>query len=143
MALFGLLFLGVIFVMTGVGIVLGLAAVGAAAALVSVGVLSSSVLIGLRAGRSEAGIRALLIQCGLLAGIPAGAVLAWGLSHFVQHLQLGEGWVVPACGALGGAVAGLSVAFILDALSRRTHAWIARRLSLLPSPSSGRSGPAS
>lgn len=127
MAIFGILFLGVALVLIGVGIALGLAAIAATAGLVSLGVLSSSVLIGLRAGRTESGIRALFIQCGVLAGIPAGAICAWALKHF--SAQIGDGWVIPAYGALGGAVAGLCLALILDAISRRTHAWATRQLA--------------
>ncbi|GAA5144812.1 hypothetical protein GCM10023213_35570 [Prosthecobacter algae] len=127
MAIFGILFLGVALVLIGVGIALGLAAIVAAAGLISLGVLSSSVLIGLRTGRTESGIRALFIQCGVLAGIPAGAICAWALKHFSE--QIGDGWVVPAYGALGGALAGLCLALIMDAISRRTHAWASRQLA--------------
>jgi hypothetical protein len=125
MAIFGIIFFVVALVLIGVGIAVGLVASGLALLLVGLGVVSSSVLIGLRSGRTESAIRAFLIQIGVLAGIPAGAICAWILKHFSE--QMGDSWVVPAYGALGGAAAGLLIALLLDAISRRTHAWAIRR----------------
>jgi hypothetical protein len=121
MFIFGILFLGVSLVLIGVGLAVGLAAIGITAGLISLGVLSSSVLIGLRTGRTESGIRALLIQCGILLGIPSGAVLAWMAKQLTD--QIGQDWYIAAYGALGGAVAGLTLALLLDALSRKAHTW--------------------
>jgi len=125
MAIFAIIFFVVALVLIGVGIAVGLVASGLAMLLVGLGVVSSSVLIGLRSGRTESAIRAFLIQLGILAGIPAGAICAWILKHFSEHI--GDSWVVPAYGALGGATAGLLIALLLDAISRRTHAWAIQR----------------
>ncbi|HEY5894496.1 MAG TPA: hypothetical protein VIT91_14840 [Chthoniobacterales bacterium] len=134
MALFGLVFLVVALVLIGIGISIGLAACVLAGALLGLGVISSSFVIGLRTGRPAAGIRAFLLQCGILAGIPAGAVCAWLAEAF--FVAYGGGWPVLVYGALGGAVAGIVVALSLDFVSRRLHAWIATRF-LSPS-SNGR-----
>lgn len=131
MALLGLLFLGVIFVMTGVGIVLGLAAVSALLALVGLGVVSSSLLIGLRSGRSQAGIRAFLIQGCLLAAIPAGALLAWAGFQWAQVQVHPVPSVNSAALMAAGALAGLAVALMLAAVSHRLHAWAAARWATL------------
>lgn len=137
MALLGLLFLGVIFVMTGVGIVLALAAVSALLALVGLGVVSSSLLIGLHSGRSQAGIRAFLIQVCLLAAIPAGALLAWAGYQWAQ-VQVhpvpsvnSAALMAAGAGAAAGALAGLAVALMLAAVSHRLHAWAAARWATL------------
>lgn len=126
MIVFGIIFAVVACVLIGVGIAAGLVAIGLTAALVGLGIVSSSVFIGLRSGRTESGIRAFLVQCGILAGIPAGALCAWALKFASD--QIGDGWVVPAYGALGGAVAGLSIALIMDAVSRRLHGWAEKKL---------------
>jgi len=127
MAIFALIFFCVACVLIGVGIVIGLLGCAIAAVLLGLGVISSSVLVGLRSGRAESAIRAFLIQAGILAGIPAGAVCAW----LIQSLfaAYGEGWQVLAYGALGGAGAGLLIALTLDFLSRRVSAWAALRLA--------------
>lgn len=133
MALLGLLFLGVIFVMTGVGIVLGLAAVSALLALVGLGVVSSSLLIGLRTGRSQAGIRVFLIQGCLLAAVPAGALIAWAGYEWAQVQEVpfplvnSAALMAAGAGAVAGALAGLAVALMLAAISHRLHAWAAAR----------------
>ncbi len=131
MFIFGILFLGVSLFLIGIGFAVGLAAIGITAGLISLGVLSSSVLIGLRTGRTEFGVRAFLIQCGLLLGIPSGAVLAWMVKHLTD--QIGQDWYVAAYGALGGALAGLTLALILDALSRNAHTWLTKSF-VKPSP---------
>jgi hypothetical protein len=133
MELFGLIFLVVALVLIGVGIALGLAGLAALTALVGMGVVSSSLIVGLRTGRSSAGIRVFLLQCGVLAGIPAGAVCAMLAKFFFDHI--GNAWVVPAYGALGGAFAGALVALMLDAVSRRLHIWTAARIAKInPTP---------
>ena len=131
MALFGLIFLVVALVLIGVGVAVGLVACALAAALLGIGVISSSVVVGARSGRAAVGIRVFLLQCGILAGIPAGAVCAWLAQSFFE--AYGSGWPVLVYGALGGAFAGVFVALFLDFISRRLHSWASARL--LPSRS--------
>lgn len=129
--MFGVIFLVVALFLIGVGLAAGLVAVGLTLALMGFGILSSSILIGLQAGRTETGIRAFLLQCGVLAGIPAGAMCAWMMKHFSEHI--GDGWMVPAYGAVGGAVAGLCIALTMDAISRRVHVWATQKMATLSS----------
>lgn len=131
MALFALIFLVVALVLIGIGITVGLVACVFAVALVGFGVISSSFVIGIRTGRSAAGIRAFLLQCGALAGIPAGAGCAWLAQTFFT--AYGGGWPVLVYGALGGAVAGCIVTLSLEFVSRHLHAWASARF--LPSTS--------
>jgi len=126
MAVFGLIFLVVALVLIGVGVAIGLVACALAAALLGIGVLSSSVFVGVRSGRADAGIRAFLLQCGILGGIPAGAVCAWLTQSFFE--AYGSGWQVFVYGAFGGAFAGVFVALFLDLIFRRLHAWASARL---------------
>lgn len=132
MGLFGLVFLVVALVLIGVGIALGLVGCALAAVLIGAGVVSSSILIGWRTGRPASGIRAFLIQCGLLAGVPAGAVCAWLAQSFFA--SYGTGWPVLVYGALGGALAGILVALCLDGITRRLQAWVAARVSVPGGP---------
>ena len=125
MIVFGLVFVIVASVLIGVGIVVGIVGCALATALIGLGVVSSSVLIGVRTKRPEAGVRAFLIQIGIITGIPAGAVCAWLGNHFVR--EVGDAWVIPAYGAIGGAVAGVLVAMILDAIFRTFRSWLVRR----------------
>ena len=127
MALFGLVFLVVALILIGVGIVVGLVVCAVAAALVGVGVVSSSVVIGLFRKSSLAGIRAFLLQCGVLAGIPAGVLCAW-LAHSLFEAY-GTSWVIFLYGALGGALGGVVIALLADFIVRRLHAWAAPKLS--------------
>jgi len=126
MGIIALIFLLVALVLIGVGIVLGLAACLLAALLLGLGVLSSSLIVGFRSRSSAEGIRAFLLQCGVLAGIPAGAVCAW----LGQSLVTGTpgGWPVTVCGALAGAIAGIVVALLLDLASRHLHRWALERI---------------
>jgi hypothetical protein len=131
MGLPGLIFLLVALVLIGIGIAIGLVACLFAALLVGLGIISSSFVIGFRSGRPEAGIRAFLLQCGILSGIPAGAVSAWlGYSFFTTHR---DGWPILLSGALGGAIAGVIIALALDFVSRRLHTWASARLLPLSS----------
>jgi hypothetical protein len=127
MALLALVFLVVSLVLIGVGVAVGLVASVLAMALVGIGVLSASFVVGIRTGRAASGIRAFLLQCGVLAGIPAGAVCAWLAQAFFA--AYGTGWLVLVYGALGGAVAGVVVAFLLDFVSRRLHVWASARVT--------------
>jgi hypothetical protein len=127
-ALFGLVFLVVALILIGVGVVVGLVACCVAAVLVGVGVVSSSVVVGLFSRSSVAGVRAFLLQCGVLAGIPAGILCAW-LAHSIFEAY-GNGWLIFLYGALGGALGGVVIAFLVDFIFRRLHAWAAARLAL-------------
>ena len=128
MALFGLVFLVVTLILIGVGIVIGLVACCVAALLVGIGVVSFSVVVGLLRRSSAAGIRAFLLQCGVLAGIPAGILCAW-LAHSVFEAY-GRGWLVFFYSALGGALGGVIIALLVDFIFRRLHRWGAARLAL-------------
>ncbi len=131
MGLFGVVFLFVALVLIGVGIAIGTIACLVTAALVGLGVISSSFLVALRAGRPSAGIRAFLLQCGILAGIPAGAVCAWLGEHFFA--AIGSELPILLYGALGGALAGLIVALMLDFISVRLGTWTTARVQTLRS----------
>lgn len=135
MALFGLVFLVVALVLIGVGFTVGLVASAVAAVLLGLGVVSFSVFIGLRSKRPALALRALLLQCGLLAGLPAGAACAWLTHSFFT--AYGSGWPILVYGALGGAAAGLLIALTLDAISRHLTVWASTRL-LGASSASGR-----
>lgn len=131
MGLFGVVFLFVALVLIGVGIAIGTIACLVTAALVGMGVISSSFLVALRSGRPLTGVRAFLLQCGILAGIPAGAVCAWLGVHFFA--AVGSELPVLFYGALGGALAGLVVALLLDFISVRLGAWTSARVQGLRS----------
>jgi hypothetical protein len=126
MALFGLVFLVVALVLIGVGLAIGLVACCIAAMLVALGVLSSSVLVGLLSHRPSVGFRAFLLQCGVLAGAPAGAVCAW-LAHSI-FASYGSDWLILVYGALGGALTGIGIALLLAFISDRVQRWARARL---------------
>ena len=113
------MFLVVALILIGIGIVIGLVVCGIAGVLFAVGILSSSVVVGLLTRRPAAGIRAFLLQCAIFAGIPAGILCAW-LAHSILSAA-GPGWLISLYGALGGAVAGVVVALLLDFVFRRLH----------------------
>jgi hypothetical protein len=129
MGLFGLVFLVVALVLVGIGIAIGAVACLLAAVLVGLGVVSSSFFIGILAGKSSAGFRAFLLQCGLLAGIPAGAICAWLGHNF--YTAAGSELPILFFGALGGALAGLIVALMLDFVSGRLGTWAGTRIQSL------------
>lgn len=128
--MFGLIFVIVALVLIGVGIAAGLVAFGLAAALTGLGIVSTSVVAGFLAGRTQTGVRVFLIQCGVLAGIPAGALCAWILDKVSDHVD--ESWFVPVYGGIGGAVAGLLIALMMDFILRRVHVWAEKKLQSLP-----------
>ncbi|MEI9895218.1 MAG: hypothetical protein WDN28_15340 [Chthoniobacter sp.] len=133
MGIFGLVFLFVALVLIGIGIAIGTIACLAAAVLVGLGVVSSSFVVALRAGRPSAGIRMFLLQCGVLAGIPAGAVCAWLGHNF--YLAAGSEWPIVAFGALGGALAGGDCRVDARFHLGPAHAWAGARVqSLAPAP---------
>lgn len=121
MFLFSIVALFSALVLTGIGLAIGLFACALAGILLSAGVVSTSVLIALRSSRPALGVRAFLLQCGVLAGVPAGAICAWlAQTLFVAY---DSGWAVLLAGAVGGALSGLVIALGLDLASRRLHAW--------------------
>ena len=126
MALFGLMFLVVALILIGVGIAVGLIACGVATVLFALGILSSSVVVGVLSRRPSAGVRAFVLQCSLVAGIPAGIVCAW-IAHYILSAS-GSGWLISLYGALGGAAAGLIIALLLDFIFRRLHGWASAKL---------------
>ncbi len=122
----GLIALLVMVVLIGVGIGIGLVACAIAAGLAMLGVVSSSVALGLFTKRPATAVRALLLQCGILAGIPAGAVTAWVGRTVLQNVD--ESWMIAVYGGIGGAFAGALLALLLDFIFRRTHAWVEQRM---------------
>ena len=129
MGLLGLVFLVVALVLIGVGIAIGTIACLVGAALVGLGVISSSFVVGVCSGRASAGFRAFLLQCGVLAGIPAGAACAWLGHNF--YVAAGNQLPILFFGALGGALAGLIVAVMLDFVSGRLGSWAGNRVQSL------------
>jgi hypothetical protein len=126
MALFGIVFAVVALMLIGVGFAIGLVGIILTAVLTTLGVVSSSVALGWRSGRPSVGIRAFLIQCGVLAGLPAGAVCAYLAHSFFK--AYGEGWPIIVYGAVAGAVAGILIAVSFDYISRGVQSWVAGRL---------------
>jgi MFS family permease len=127
MALFGLIFLFVMLVLIGIGIALGLVASIIAALLVGIGVLSSSVVVGVLARRMSAGVRAFLLQCAVLLSIPAGVLCAW-IAHWIFSAPASV-WLISLYGVLGGAVAGVIIALLLDFIFRRLRRWASAKMS--------------
>lgn len=122
----GLIMLLVMVVLIGAGIGIGLFACAIAAGLAMLGVVSSSVALGFVTKRPATAVRALLLQCGILAGIPAGAVTAWVGRSVLEHVD--ESWMIAVYGGIGGAFAGALLALLLDFIFRRTHAWVEQRM---------------
>lgn len=122
----GLIAMIVMVALIGVGIGIGLFACAIAGALVMLGVVSSSVALGFFTKRPATAVRALLLQCGILAGIPAGAVTAW-VGRAIWE-QVDESWMIAVYGGIGGAFAGAVLALLLDFIFRRTHAWVEGRM---------------
>ena len=121
MELFGLIFLVVALILIGAGAIIGLIVCTITAIMVGIGVLSSSIVIGFISRRAATGLRAFIVQCALIGGIPSGILCAW-LVHSVFSAA-GPGWLISFYGALGGAVAGLIIALLLDFIFRRLHRW--------------------
>lgn len=121
----GLIAMVVMIVLIGVGIGIGLFACLIAVALGMLGVVSSSVALGFFTKRPATAVRALLLQCGVLAGIPAGAITAWVGRALLEKVD--ESWMIAVYGGIGGAFAGALLALLLDFIFRRTHAWLEER----------------
>lgn len=128
MAIVTLILAAIVLFLIGAGIAAGLIACAFAALLVGLGVLSSSVVVGLRSGRATDGIRAFLLQCGIIVGVPAGAICALFATSLMEELQGAVDWPMLVGGSLVGALAGIMVALTVDAMSRRLHAWAVLRL---------------
>ena len=121
----GLIAMVVMIVLIGVGIGIGLFACLIAMALGMLGVVSSSVALGFFTKRPATAVRALLLQCGVLAGIPAGAITAWVGRALLEKVD--ASWMIAVYGGIGGAFAGALLALLLDFIFRRTHAWLEER----------------
>ena len=115
----------VVLVVVGAGIGIALFACVVAAMLMALGVVSSSVAIGFITKRPATGVRVFLLQCGLLSGIPAGAVTAWiGRALFEM---VDTSWHIAVYGGIGGELAGAVIALMLDFIFRRSQAWLDER----------------
>ena len=122
-----LLALAVMLVLIGVGLVFGAVAAALTLGLVAAGVVSSSVMIGVWRGRAQAGLRALLLQIGVLAGIPAGMLCAWAATSLWEQID-GTLVVILVAGGLAGALGGAVVALMFDFLAGRVQRWLGARL---------------
>jgi len=122
----GLIAMLVMLVLIGVGIGIGLFACAIAAGLAMLGVVSSSVALGFFTKRPATAVRALLLQCGILAGIPAGAITAWIGRELLEKVD--ASWMIAVYGGIGGAFAGALLALMLDFIFRRAHAWLEQRM---------------
>ena len=114
-------------VLIGVGLVVGVVAVALTFGLVAAGVVSSSVMIGVWRGRAQAGLRALLLQLGVLGGIPAGMLCAWAGTALWKEID-GTLVVILLAGGLAGAFGGAVVALMFDFLAGRVQRWLGARL---------------
>ncbi|QJE96548.1 hypothetical protein [Luteolibacter luteus] len=123
----------VILVLIGVGIAMGLVACAIAALLIATGVISASVIVGIRNGRPADGIRFFFLLCGVLAGVPSGAVC--GLLFHRLYLAAGDDLMILIGGGLAGGIAGILMGLSLDFISRRGHEWALAKLAAR-SPSS-------
>lgn len=132
MELIGIIFVLIAVLLLGVGMAIGLVACVAGSVLVGAGVLSSSVLVGFWRRRTLAGVQAFFVQCGILAGAPAGAVCAWAAAQVwpALHAQ----WHLLAAGAAGGVVAGLGVALLASVASacvlNRVLPWLTAKVTV-------------
>jgi len=93
------------------------------------------VALGFLTKQPATAVRALLLQCGILAGIPAGAVTAWVGHGAINSIAAWQGWrlggwewKIPLFGALGGAFAGALLVLMLDFIFHRSHAWLELRM---------------
>jgi len=124
---FAFLFICVVcLVLIGVGIVIGLVVCAITAILLAVGVLSTSVVAGLITRRPITAVRVFLLECGVLAGVPAGILCGW-IIYYVRSAA-GSGWLISLYGAVGGAIAGVVVALLLDFAFRRARAWTSAKM---------------
>ncbi|MEK7949257.1 hypothetical protein [Luteolibacter soli] len=136
MAIVSLILAAIVLVLIGVGIAVGLVACALATLLVGLGVLSSSVVVGMFSGRAADGIRVFLLQCGIIAGVPAGAVCALLATSLMAELQGVTDWPVLIGGGLCGGLAGITVALVLNVMALRLQAWAALRVKSAPARAS-------
>ncbi|GEM_PF-674855 len=135
MGLIGIAAILVMLVLVGIGIGVSLFACAVAAVLVTLGVVSSSMALGFYTKRPATAVRALLLQCGVLAGIPAGAATAWIGHEVINSIAAWQGWTaggwewkIPVFGAIGGAFAGVLLALLMDFILRKSQALIEERM---------------
>ena len=140
MGLLFIVFAVVALILIGIGVEVGLVACACAAVLLGFGVVSSSFLLGLLSGRAVVGLRVFFLQCGILAGIPAGAVCAWLGKQISESLAAyPSDWLILLYGAIGGAFAGVLIGLSLDFMTRWICVWAGGRASRVPSFASAKS----
>lgn len=127
MGIISLIVIAVLLLLIGVGIAVGLVACGLAALFIATGVISTSVIVGIRNGRAADGIRFFFLLCGVLAGVPAGAVCAWLMHGF--YLSAGDDSKIFVCGGLAGGIAGILLGLGLDFISRKGHEWALAKMA--------------
>lgn len=129
MAICGFLILIGCLLLIGIGIAISLAACALTAILLALGITSSSLAIALRTRRAALGLRVFLLQCGILAGLPAGATSALLIQTFIT--ACGHTWPTVAAGALAGALVGIGIALSLDSITRLLPLRASARLASL------------
>ena len=129
MGALGLLGAAVALILVGVGLALGTVAALLTVILVVAGVVSSSVALGVLRGTARSGFRAFVLQCGVIAGIPAGILCAW-IASSVRHIMETDLLRILVVGAMSGAVAGACVAMLLVFIVQRLGNWAGARLKL-------------
>lgn len=124
----------IMLIIIGAGIGVGLFLCVVASALVLLGVISSSAVLGFITRKPATALRVFLLQCGILTGIPCGALLAWAGHHLVRYAEElavqwpgSLEWQVPLLGAIGGGLGGAVLALSMDFILRRSHAWLSQR----------------
>src|SRR6266550_895284 len=127
MGALGLLGAAVALILVGVGLAFGTLAAFLAVILVVAGVVSSSVAVGLLRGTARAGFRAFVVQCGVVAGVPAGMLSAW-IASSVRHIMEADLFWILLVGAISGAVAGACVAMLFVFIVQRLGNWAGARL---------------
>jgi uncharacterized protein YggT (Ycf19 family) len=110
-------------------------AICAAFVMVMIGVVTISLIVGFSSGKVLSGLRALLVQLGVLAGAPVGAVVAlvfaqtWPeFSHHGVILAMGG-----ATGAFGGLVMALLAHRVVQMATARFPKLRLPRTTLIPS----------
>jgi hypothetical protein len=129
MGALGLLGAAVALILVGVGLAFGTLAAFLTVILVVAGVVSSSVAVGLLRGTARAGFRAFVVQCGVVAGVPAGMLCAWIASSVRHILEADLLWIL-FVGAISGAVAGACVAMLFVFIVQRLGNWAGTRLKI-------------
>ena len=94
----------------GIGLAIGVVACAALIFLIGMGVVSSSALIGFWKGRLESGLQAFFLQSGAIAGVFAGASVAWLFKEISPTFV--NNWATLGLGAAIGASCGITMAFV-------------------------------